>query len=124
MVPSGDLTIENLAVEPVGGDVVRISCDAYWPPNPNGFRLRRADVGPDDPAPVTGGSATARIQVGGGAPEEATLTGDQNGHFEGLFTMTRIGLPHQAEIEAGALFDEYGNANGATVGPVNFPDWN
>jgi hypothetical protein len=118
---SSDITIQNLAVESLDGDLYQIECDGYWPPNPTGVRIRRPDTGPNDYAPVIGGSAAVRILVDGGTEETATLTADEDGHFTGFFTMTQSGLPHAAAIDIGDLTDSHGNGNGAAVGPVSFP---
>ncbi len=121
ILPSTDLIVENLNVTDQGEGEYLLECDAYWPPNPDGYRMRHPDYGSDSNAPVPGGAATATIVVDGGSEESLELTMSDEGHFEAVFTKTQGGLAHHMEIRAGDLADSFGNTNAVAAGPVDFP---
>ncbi len=121
IAPSTDLIALNAHVADLGADQYRIECDGFWPPNPEGYRLRHLNYGSDQNAPIPGGVVTATVIVDGGAEETLALAMTEEGHFEQVFTMTQTGLPHHMEIRVGDLVDIYGNTNVSASEPVDFP---
>ncbi|MCL4234205.1 MAG: hypothetical protein KJ042_06770, partial [Deltaproteobacteria bacterium] len=110
----------EISVTHLGGDDYRIACDGWWPPNPEGYRLRHLDFHANEWSPVAPGSATATIAVDGGTTETIALAPTADGHFDATFTMTQHGHAHTARVLAGDLADAYGNTNGEDSNAAEF----
>ncbi|MBZ0271224.1 hypothetical protein K8I61_04260 [bacterium] len=111
VVESDAVRVANLSVAPIGGDLYAIECDALWPPNPTGYRLRHPDFGSAEWSTVTGGQALATVLEETGAGESVPLTYVSDGRFHGVWHRAAPGA-RTAVIRAGDLTDAFGNANG------------
>lgn len=118
---SDQVQARDLTVVALGGEEFEIRCDAFWPPNPDGYRLRHPDYGSAEWSAVTGGQAVATIEVEGGHTETVDLTADALGRFTGTWRRTQTGLPHTVIVYAGDLSDGFGNSNEADTEPVSVP---
>ncbi len=119
IIPSTNIAVQNLAIDELGGNSYTISCNGYWPPNPEGYRVRHLETDPNAPSLISGGQALATVTLAGDGIETVTLLPVSEGYFEGTFTPP--GTPLNVRIEAGDLEDGFENINGAIAGPVNFP---
>ncbi len=116
------LVASELKVEALDGDNYRISCKAWYPPAPDGYRLRHPEYSPEEPSPVEGGTATIAIEVEGGSKETCPLLWSaEEDLFVGHFQKSQTGSLHNASLESGALIDQWNNTNGNQLGPVPFP---
>jgi len=119
IVGSSDIIVQELMVTALGANQYNIECNGYWPPNPEGYRVRHFEFSPNDPSPVAGGSALATINMVAGGTETVVLSPTSEGHFEGVYSP--VGVPETVTIESGDLQDAYDNTNGGAAGPVAFP---
>jgi hypothetical protein len=115
------LRASDLAVVAVDENSYRITCRGWYPPNPEGYRLRHPEFAPDEWSPVEGGSAFISIEVEGGVDEGCEIFwSDKDGVFTGIFLKTQNGLLHRAILKPGSLTDEWKNRNDNETGPVVF----